>query len=339
NERIYLFVIAAGIDGRSEVKAYPMNIRPEELLRKVNDFHDDVANQRLAYASGAQDLYSILIAPVQEQIRNADSVCIIPDSFLWNVPFQALMTSNNHFLIEDHSVYYAPSLSVLREINRKPTSNEAARSSLIAFGHPVIGKDEQRNTDLCPLPEAEQEVSSIAKVFVSRTPNVLIGRDATEKAFKSLAQNYSVIHLATHGVIDNKYPLYSHLLLTKTEGDPDNDGRLEARQIMNMKLPADLAVLSACETANGKIAPGEGVIGLSWAFFVAGTRATLVSQWKINSDSTSELMTNFYKSLESDRSAENGRNSRALRSAQLTMINSRRYNHPFYWAGFVLVGN
>jgi CHAT domain-containing protein len=214
----------------------------------------------------------------------------------------------------------------------------SAATSLIAFGNPVVGKDEKRN-DLCPLPEAEQEVSSIAKYFSSNRANVLIGRDATEKAFKNVAQNYSVIHLATHGVIDNRQPLYSHLLLTETEGDSENDGRLEARQIMSMKLPASLAVLSACETANGRIAPGEGVMGLSWAFFVAGTRATLVSQWKINSDSTSELMSDFYKNLDSKPSDSGRRNSQALRDAALTMIHGRRYAHPFYWAGFVLIGS
>lgn len=90
-------------------------------------------------------------------------------------------------------------------------------------------------------------------------------------------------------------------MLTKAEGDPENDGLLEAREIMNMNLPADLAVLSACETANGKIAPGEGVIGMSWAFFVAGTRSMLVSQWKVNSESTLRLMVNFYQTSGSDK--------------------------------------
>jgi len=87
----------------------------------------------------------------------------------------------------------------------------------------------------------------------------------------------------------SRQPLYSHLLLTKTNDDPENDGLLEAREIMNMDVRADLAVLSACETANGRIRDGEGVVGMSWAFFVGGTRSMLVSQWKVNSESTSQL--------------------------------------------------
>ncbi len=274
----------------------------------------------------------LFCSPRLHKVRPSLPRCgFAPDAFLWNVPFQALMTPNEHFLIEDHAVYYAPSLSVLWEMSRKRSTSQKTDSSLIAFGNPVIGKDEQRNVELCPLPEAETEVSSIAKSLAPGSSKVFIGRDASEKTFKALAPTYSVIHLATHGVIDNRQPLYSHLLLTKTEGDVENDGRLEARQIMDMNLRADLAVLSACETANGKIAPGEGVIGTSWAFFVAGTRSMLVSQWKINSASTSELMVRFYKNLNLNNGEAHTKNARAFRDASVLMINDPRYRHPFFW--------
>jgi CHAT domain-containing protein len=207
---------------------------------------------------------------------------------------------------------------------------------MIAFGNPVIGRDEKLNEDLCPLPEAETEVNEIASAAGSRVKQVFVGRAATEKTFKSLAPKYSTIHLATHGVLDNRDPLYSHLLLTKTEGDLENDGSLEAREIMNMHLNADLAVLSACETGNGRISTGEGVIGMSWAFFVAGTRSMLVSQWRVNSESTAQLMKKFYQALARQPNA--GHKSEALRQASLSLIKDSRYRHPFYWAGFVLVG-
>ena len=154
-----------------------------------------------------------------------------------------------------------------------------------------------------------------------------------------MAPTYGTIHLATHGVLDNRHPLYSHLLLTKTEGDPENERRLEAREIMNMQLGADLAVLSACETANGRIAPGEGVMGMSWAFFVAGTHSMLVSQWKVNSASTSKLMVNFYRSLESSQTDAGHNKSQALRDATLRLMKDNNYRHPFYWASFVLIGS
>jgi CHAT domain-containing protein len=337
---VLLFVLSKNkSSGASEVKEYPIAVKPEDLNQRVNEFHDALAEQRLAYTTPARELYTLLIAPAEEQLRGVGTICIVPDSFLWNVPFQALMTPSEHFLIENHAVYYAPSLSVLWEMNRKKDKGETTHMSLIAFGNPVVGKDEQRNTDLCPLPEAEQEVISIAKSFDKKNSKVFIGRDASEKVFKTLAPTYSIVHLATHGVIDNRQPLYSHLLLTKTEGDPENDGRLEARQIMDMNLDADLAVLSACETANGKVAPGEGVIGMSWAFFVAGTRSIVVSQWKINSASTSEFMTAFYQNLHSDNERAKRNKVEAIREAALTLMKDDRYRHPFYWAGFVMIGD
>jgi len=167
----------------------------------------------------------------------------------------------------------------------------------------------------------------------------LIGQEASEKTFKALAPIYAAIHLATHGIIDNRHLLYSHLLLTRTEGDPENDGLLEAREIMNLRLNADLAVLSACETANDRISPGEGVIGMSWAYFVAGTRSMLVSQWKVNSASTSKLMMNFYQALESKQIVQSGEKARSLQKATLRLMKDDRYHDPFYWAGFVLVGS
>jgi len=110
------------------------------------------------------------------------------------------------------------------------------------------------------LPEAENEVGSIAKTGGLEAKKVFVGRDASEKTFKTLAPGFSVIHLATHGVLDNRNPLYSLLLLTRTEGDAENDGLLEAHEIMDMRLDADLAVLSACDTAIGESAPIRAVI-------------------------------------------------------------------------------
>jgi len=337
-DHVYLFVLTRGKStAKLEINFYPLPVTPKELGQKVDRFHDRLANQHPDYPDDARDLYSLLVAPAADHLKGVDTLYIIPDGFLWNLPFQALMSSSDRFLLEDHAISYAPSLSVLREMSTKESGRRNA-NSLIAFGNPVIGKDEQRQVDLCPLPEAENEVGSIAKTAGLEARRVFIGRDASEKTFKTLAPGFSVIHLATHGVLDNRNPLYSHLLLTRTEGDVENDGLLEAREIMDMRLDADLAVLSACDTANGKIAPGEGVIGMSWAFFVAGCRSMLVSQWKVNSSSTSQLMVNLYNQPDLVRNKSGGTNARALRVAALQLMKDDRYRHPFFWAGFVLVG-
>jgi CHAT domain-containing protein len=339
-EQIYVFVLTPKSANRgAELKVYPLAIKPEDLAGKVNQFYQRIASRHPDFATIGRELYAALIEPAGQQLRGISIICIVPDGFLWNLPFQALMTGSNKYLIEEHAIYYAPSLSVLREMTKERVGKEKREPSLIAFGNPVIGKDEERNEELCPLPEAETEVISIARTLSSAANKVFIGRHASEKTFRTLAPTYAGIHLATHGVIDNRQPLYSHLMLTKTNGDPENDGLLEAREIMNMKLNADLAVLSACETANGKISPGEGVMGTAWAFFIAGTRSMLVSQWKVNSASTAKLMVNFYQALESKQNAQDGRKARALREATLRLMKGERYRHPLYWAGFVLVGS
>jgi CHAT domain-containing protein len=312
----------------------PINV--DELCQKVNKFHSMLAERHPNHRALSRELYQLLIEPIAKELQNIRTVCIVPDSFLWTLPFQALTTKHRNYLIEQYALYYAPSLSVLHEMNDR-SRQTITNGSLIAFGNPVIGRDEKLNQDLCPLPEAETEVAEVAAAGRFKGKKVFVGREADEKTFKALAPAYTTIHLATHGVLDNRDPLYSHLLLTKTEGDVENDGSLEAREIMNMQLNADLAVLSACETGNGRISPGEGVIGMSWAFFVAGTRSMVVSQWRVNSTSTSQLMKSFYQALANQPHHRD--KSQALREASGRLLRDPRYRHPFYWAGFVFVGS
>jgi CHAT domain-containing protein len=334
--KLGLFIVKRNrVTNEPFIRYLDLPVHADDLRQKVNQFHSMLAERHPNHRTVSRELYRLLIEPVAKELQDIRTVCIVPDGFLWTLPFQALTTNRRNYLVEQYALYYAPSLSVLHEISDR-TRQTITNGSLIAFGNPVIGRDEKLNQDLCPLPEAETEVAEVAAAARSKMKKVLIGRDADEKSFKALAPTYATIHLATHGVLNNRDPLYSHLLLTKTEGDVENDGSLEAREIMNMHFNADLVVLSACETGNGRISPGEGVIGMSWAFFVAGTRSMVVSQWRVNSASTSQLMQNFYQALA--RRRNRGTKSEALREASIRLLKDPRYRHPFYWAGFVLVG-
>jgi len=135
--------------------------------------------------------------------------------------------------------------------------------------------------------------------------------------------------------------MYSHVLLSAGGPGSKEDGLLEAWEIMRMDLKADLAVLSACETARGRIGAGEGVIGLTWAFFVAGVPTTVVSQWKVESTSTAKLMLAFHGNLKApgSHSPSTFQKARALQRAELQLLHNPQYAHPFYWAGFVVVGD
>lgn len=321
-----------------ELKFVNLPVNADELRRKVDEFHSAVAERHPNYDSLGRELYRLLLAPVVNEFQDIKTVCIIPDGFLWTLPFQALITPRGNYVVHEYSLFYAPSLSVLNEmaLRRQQTTT---KESLIAFANPVIKTNEELKQALHPIPEAEAEVRAISATVRTRVKKVLVGPQADERTFKSLASQYATIHLATHGVLDNRDPLNSYLLLTKTDGDPENDGLVQVREIIDMRLNADLAVLSACETGNGRIRPGEGVIGMSWAFLVAGARSVVVSQWRVNSASTSQLMKNFYDELARHKDL-NGRNkSQALREASLRLLKDRRYSHPFYWAGFVLVSS
>ncbi|HKG81044.1 MAG TPA: CHAT domain-containing protein, partial [Pyrinomonadaceae bacterium] len=128
-------------------------------------------------------------------------------------------------------------------------------------------------------------------------------------------------------------PMYSHLALAG--GGANEDGLLEAWELMQLNLHADLAVLSACETARGRIGAGEGMIGLSWAMFIAGVPSVVVSQWKVESAGTRDLMVNFHRALISSKLTK----AEALREAALKLMKNPETSHPFYWGGFVLVGD
>jgi CHAT domain-containing protein len=321
-----------------ELKYVSLPVNADELRRKVNEFRSALAERHPDYEPLGRELYELLIAPAANELQNIATVCIIPDEVLWTLPFQALTTTRGSYLVQEYSLFYAPSLSVLNEMDLRKRQ-QSSKESLIAFGNPVIERNEELKRDLHPLPEAEAEVAAVATAVRTQMKRVLVERQAEEKTFKALAPQYATIHLATHGVLDNRDPLNSYLLLTRTDGDSENDGLLHAREIMNMRLNADLAVLSACETGNGRISPGEGVIGMSWAFFVAGARSVVVSQWGVNSASTSQLMRSFYQALARKNEPNSRNKSQALREASLRLLNDRRYRHPFYWAGFVLVSS
>ncbi|HEU4387058.1 MAG TPA: CHAT domain-containing protein, partial [Blastocatellia bacterium] len=169
---------------------------------------------------------------------------------------------------------------------------------------------------------------------------VYVGASAREALAKSEMPGCDVLHFATHGLLDDGNPMYSHIVLSRDEANRDEDGLLEAREIMALDLTARIAVLSACETARGGISPGEGVIGMSWSFFVAGCPTTVVSQWRVNSASTSQLMIEFHRNLLSGSSRVRPRwwKADALRNAMLTLLKTPKYKEPYYWAGFVVVG-
>ncbi len=348
DDKIYLFAITkAEGDAQAETRAYALPIKREELARQIEAFRSQLAARDLGFRASAVKLYQLLLKPAEAQLRGKANLVISPDDMLWDLPFQALLTNANRFLIEDAAIAYAPSLTVLREMTKR-RKNKAANSvptTLLALGNPLLRKETVnraaptlRDGKPDPLPEAEQEVKALRQLYGTSHSKVYVGAEAREDRVKSEAGQASILHFAAHGMLNNASPMYSHLALA--EGGAGEDGLLEAWELMQLDLRADLAVLSACETARGRIGAGEGMIGLSWAMFIAGVPSTVVSQWKVESAGTRDLMVNFHRALMAEAGAGKGRvtKAEALRQAALKLMKNPETGHPFYWAGFVLVG-
>jgi CHAT domain-containing protein len=184
------------------------------------------------------------------------------------------------------------------------------------------------------LPEAERQVEQLRDLYGERSTTYL-GPLATESRFKAEAPKHRIIHLASHGLFEEGSPLYSSVVLSRgAEASPD-DGLLEAWELLELTLDADVVILSACETGRGRIASGEGLVGTTWALLASGARATIVSQWKVEASSATQLMGALHRRL---ARGDRGK-AEQLRLATLEVLRNPRYAHPFYWAPFVLVGD
>ena len=183
-------------------------------------------------------------------------------------------------------------------------------------------------------------LATLTAIYGASRSRAFVGTAATETRVRAALANATILHFATHGVVDDMNPMYSYLQLTRAGAvDANTDGRLEAWEIMSLKLEAAVAVLTACDTARGKLGGGEGMVGLSWAFFAAGTPATVVSLWELDSASATAMTTTFHRRFRASLLAGHGEVAESLRAAALELRRDARYRHPFYWAGLVAVGD
>ena len=343
-DKTFLFVIFNGPAGKPLLKVTPIDIKAKDLAKRVEYYRSELASGDLDFQSASRELYDLLLRPAQAQLAGKTNIIIVPDGPLWNLPFQALMDENGKYLIEKSAVSYAPSLTALREMSKKAkTRKPSPDAELLAFGNPMVGKSTAERVQrvfmsekLEPIPEAERLVNSLARMYGPGRSKVFTGADAREETAKTESPKYRIVQFATHGILNNSSPMYSHLVLAQNEKNPNEDGLLEAWEMKDLDLKADMVILSACDTARGRISSGEGVIGMTWAMFIAGTPTTVASQWKVESSSTTELMLEFHRQLLSGKGISK---SEALRRASLKLMKMPRYKHPSYWAGFVMIGD
>ena len=339
DRKMTVLVLEPKKDGRREITVRTIGVESHHLFWWIKELATLVEQRNLRASAKAAEMYDLLIAPIEPSIRNARSLCIIPDTGLWRVPFQALGPKGGPLLIDRLPVFYAPSIALLASPRPDRPKPGTAKPSLLAFANPTVRAETASlyrafdpDAPLGAIPETEWEVRAIARIYGKEASRIYIGETARETTLKQEASRFDVLHIATHGVAYDSAPGFSSLLLTTAPGDESEDGLLEAREIAALALNTDLTVLSACETGRATMS-GSGVIGLSWAFLVAGVPTTVVSQWKAHSAASALLMVEFHRQLTRGVSRPE-----ALRRAQLALRRDRRYRHSFYWAPFMVIG-
>jgi CHAT domain-containing protein len=300
--------------------------------------------QRTTLALGK--LHALLIAPVRAWLPRATPLTIVPHGPLFRVSFAALPDAAGVYLIEQHAITYAPSISTLEFTARRLETTKIVNGTtylLIADPSPLPAATPR----LAALPAARRETSAIAGLVGRRRSVVLSGARAGEAGVRDSMRGARVLHFATHGVIRDDEPFESFLALGTGKPGPGSDGRLTVAELYAMDLKAELVVLSACSTATGPPS-GDGISGLSRALFYAGASSVLATLWDVADEPSAMLMSRFYRHWQGGMSKR-----AALRQAQIDLLRALRAGtiavkagpgmvpldeQPHYWAGYILVG-
>ena len=329
------------------------------------DKRTDVSYKKsiLDYTKAAHELYNRIVAPVAHLLTS--NLVIIPDGVLGYVPFEALLKSNpeklNQFatypyLINDHTISYNYSATLWNEMKSKKHKKEPSKS-LVAFApfyegsytlidstinlvfdtlsdgrDTTIFQDVVSRKTYAPLPSSGIEAGTVSKLYKG---DYFVNGDATEQKFYDIAGDYRFIHLSTHGVADARQGDYSYLAFAEQKDSIENEF-LYVRDIYNTSLNADLVFLSACETAQGELQRGEGIISLARAFAYAGAKSIITTLWQVDDAATKDISIDFYKNLKKGFTKDV-----ALRQAKLRHIKSARsaQKHPFFWAAMIGIGD
>lgn len=312
----------------------------------------------------SRKIFQDLLEPASKLLAGKQRLIIVPSGILHYLPFEVLLTKGEEkalatmtparlpYLLRDYAISYVPSAAVLTSLRNRPAKS-AAGKSFIAFADPVYADvtqsplvltqpnlsnafGDERPWRLGRLLETRREVEQISALFPKDQVSLLLREEASEENAKTAGRfnQFRFVHFATHGLLNEEKPSHSGLVLNLDSAQKSEDGLLQAYEIFNLKLNADLVVLSGCETGLGKDVKGEGLVGLSHAFFYAGTPSLVVSLWKVQDRSTADLMVNLYREIGRTQTK-----SEALRQAKLSLIQQGRYADPYYWAPFVLTGD
>ncbi|NBD31905.1 MAG: CHAT domain-containing protein [Cyanobacteria bacterium] len=276
-----------------------------------------------------RSLYSVLIEPIADLLPSDPNAAVIfiPRRELFQISFPALQDANGTYLIEKHTILTAPAIQVLDFTAQRRNPNQNKRALVV--GNPempktFIGPNQTIPLSLGSLPGAEEEAQEIAQLLGTKA---IIGKEATEAAISEQMGAAQLIHLATHGLIqDFSGSGVPGAIALASSGE--QDGILTSDEILKLDLQAELVVLSACDTGRGHLT-GDGVIGLSRSILAAGASSLVVPLWAVNDEASANLMVEFYRQQRQSK-------AQALRQAMLSTM--EQYPHPIEWGAFTMIG-
>jgi tetratricopeptide (TPR) repeat protein/CHAT domain-containing protein len=332
------------------LNAYVIKSGRTEMIERVRTLRELIAQRDEKIQQTARDIFELLFSTSREQLAGKTTWLIAPDDVLWQLPFPALQTAENHYLIEDRAIAYAPSFGALLEMTRPRDEIRPGRpapSDLLALGNPSItpqtseqAKRLSGTETTAGSAESENEVKALERLYSAARSKIYIGAQASELLLKQEAGHYNLIHLAAPSVLSDANPLFSYIALSQSQVDGSDDGLLEVREILKLNLSADALLLSSSEGARDKYATGDALSSLAWSLFVAGCPSSVIGRWVTGSPSTTELMLDLHRSLQAGGNQRiSASRAKSLQRSMLRVLRGGQYQHPFYWAGFSLVGN
>ena len=300
------------------------------------------AKAKLPALAEGRALYDALLGPIRETAQDK-TIVVVRDGQLNLVPFDGLREPSGHFVVETRTVIYSPSATIFHLLVQEKQNPRTPQNALLAIGgvpysrSPINRSGLTRGDDrgsFTDLPSSADEVEIAQAAFTKRESKLLLGTSATEAAFKAAKlADYRVIHLAVHGFADPTFPDRAALVLL-SDRSAGEDGFLQASEIVQLRLDADLVVLSACDTAVGPLQGQEGIANLSKAFLLAGARTVVSTLWQIDDSSSLFLMKRFYSHVLEKQSPAS-----ALTAAKRDMLRTFGQKAvPYQWAAFTIEG-
>jgi CHAT domain-containing protein len=344
---LYIFTVT------SDSISFTKEAIDQEFVHRIQTLHDFLISPNyldtkrkdyVSYSLAAYGLYKKLLMPVARKLEGK-SLTIIPHDKLSYIPFDALLSEmpdtaqmnfrDLKYVIRDYSINYGYSATLLYDSSPPRKTFKKLLIFSPEYNPQVPRKDLETGNSyyLSSLPGANAEIKAISNVVSSVS---FVGKNAQESEFKKNANNFDILHLAMHTIINDSLPMLSKLVFSNPEISSSDDGYLNAYEVYNMKLNARLAVLSACETGSGKLQGGEGVMSMARGFIYAGCPSVVMTLWQVEDKSGVKIMSDFYRYLSKGK-----RKDVALRMAKLNHLeNSDPLTaHPHFWLGYVSIGN